>query len=61
MSNVSNETDVKLYISQRCMQDVLDKYTAVIQMVDSKDVLKVDQDHVETVLPALGKSLIFDT
>lgn len=32
-----------------------DKYGAVVKMVDSGDKLKLDQTHVETVIPAPGK------
>jgi len=33
---------------------VRDKYGAVVKMVDSGDKLKLDQNHVETVIPAPG-------
>ena len=29
-------------------------FVAVIKMSDSGDVIKVDQEHLETVIPALG-------
>ncbi|XP_054624842.1 DNA/RNA-binding protein KIN17 isoform X2 [Dunckerocampus dactyliophorus] len=34
---------------------IMEKYTAVVKMVDSGDKLKLDQNHVETVIPAPGK------
>ncbi|XP_029017490.1 DNA/RNA-binding protein KIN17 isoform X2 [Betta splendens] len=37
------------------VMEVRDKYTAVVKMVDSGDKLKLDQNHVETVIPAPGK------
>ncbi|XP_055010063.1 DNA/RNA-binding protein KIN17 isoform X1 [Boleophthalmus pectinirostris] len=38
--------------------EVNDKYTAVVKMVDSGDKLKLDQNHVETVIPAPGKRVL---
>lgn len=35
-------------------QEVRDKYTAVVKMIDSGDKLKLDQNHLETVIPAPG-------
>ena len=35
-------------------QDVKDHYTAHVRMLDSQTLIKVDQAHLETVLPALG-------
>ena len=35
-------------------QTVFDKFGAVIKMLDSGDKIKVDQAHLETVIPALG-------
>lgn len=35
-------------------QEVRDKYGAVVKMIDSGDKLKLDQNHVETVIPAPG-------
>lgn len=36
-------------------QEVRDKYTAVVKMIDSGDKLKLDQNHLETVIPAPGE------
>lgn len=38
------------------LQEVRDKYGAVVKMIDSGDKLKLDQNHVETVIPAPGKA-----
>lgn len=35
-----------------------DPYSGVIKMIDSGDKLKIDQTHVETVLPATGKPVL---
>lgn len=37
------------------MQDVQERYVGVVRMLDSGDVLKVDQTHLETVIPNLGR------
>lgn len=34
-----------------------DKYSAVVKMIDSGDKLKLDQTHLETVIPAPGGPL----
>uniref|UniRef100_A0A4W3ILC1 Kin17 DNA and RNA binding protein n=1 Tax=Callorhinchus milii TaxID=7868 RepID=A0A4W3ILC1_CALMI len=38
--------------------EVQEKYTAVIKMIDSGDKLKVDQTHLETVIPVPGKKVL---
>lgn len=38
--------------------EVRDKYGAVVKMIDSGDKLKLDQNHVETVIPAPGKHVL---
>uniref|UniRef100_A0A8D0L242 DNA/RNA-binding protein KIN17 n=1 Tax=Sphenodon punctatus TaxID=8508 RepID=A0A8D0L242_SPHPU len=39
------------------IKEVIEKYTAVVKMIDSGDKLKLDQTHLETVIPAPGKSI----
>lgn len=41
------------------LQEVQNKYTAVVKMIDSGDKLKLDQSHVETVIPAPGNTLLW--
>ena len=36
------------------VQDVIDLYVGIIKMLNNGDTLKVDQTHVETVIPAIG-------
>uniref|UniRef100_A0A8C4INF8 DNA/RNA-binding protein KIN17 n=1 Tax=Dicentrarchus labrax TaxID=13489 RepID=A0A8C4INF8_DICLA len=38
--------------------EVRDKYAAVVKIIDSGDKLKLDQNHVETVIPAPGKRVL---
>ncbi|XP_044538275.1 DNA/RNA-binding protein KIN17-like [Gracilinanus agilis] len=40
------------------VQEVINKYTAVVKMIDSGDKLKLDQTHLETVIPAPGKRVL---
>ncbi|XP_077981198.1 DNA/RNA-binding protein KIN17-like [Glandiceps talaboti] len=40
------------------IKEVHDKYTAIVKMLDSGDKLKLDQAHVETVIPAQGKLVL---
>ncbi|CAF1352914.1 unnamed protein product, partial [Didymodactylos carnosus] len=37
---------------------VENRYQAVIRMIDSDDKIRVDQAHVETVIPAVGKKVL---
>lgn len=38
--------------------EVRDKYAGVVKMIDSGDKLKLDQSHIETVIPAPGKRVL---
>jgi len=40
----------------RDFQEVREQYTAVVKLVISGDKLKLDQSHLETVIPAPGES-----
>ncbi|XP_030071814.1 DNA/RNA-binding protein KIN17 [Microcaecilia unicolor] len=40
------------------VKEVIDKYTAVVKTVDYGDKLKLDQTHLETVIPAPGKKIL---
>ncbi|MBN3271728.1 KIN17 protein, partial [Polyodon spathula] len=46
------------YKKKGLIKDVQGKYTAIIKMVDSGDKLKIDQAHLETVIPAPGKRVL---
>jgi len=49
----------KFYKKKAIVKEVLeDKYTALIKLIDSGDKVKVDQAHVETVIPAIGKAVL---
>ncbi|NWH84894.1 KIN17 protein, partial [Aegithalos caudatus] len=40
------------------VKEVIDKYTAVVRVIDSGHKLKLDQTHLETVIPAPGKKVM---
>jgi len=46
--------DGKYYKQKGVVKKVMDKYIAVVKMIDSGDILKIDQSQLETVIPALG-------
>jgi DNA/RNA-binding protein KIN17 len=48
----------KYYKKKAIVQEVKDLYTGIIKMLDSGDKLKVDQTHVETVIPGIGKTVM---
>ncbi|XP_022184994.1 DNA/RNA-binding protein KIN17 [Nilaparvata lugens] len=45
----------KYYKQKGYVKDIIDRYVAVIVMLDSNHKLKLDQEHLETVIPAIGK------
>eukprot|EP01102_Stenamoeba_stenopodia_P006257 TRINITY_DN1712_c0_g1_i2.p1 TRINITY_DN1712_c0_g1~~TRINITY_DN1712_c0_g1_i2.p1 ORF type:complete len:300 (-),score=85.37 TRINITY_DN1712_c0_g1_i2:91-990(-) len=46
--------DGKLYGKKGVIQEVIDKYLAVVKMIETGDVIRIDQEQLETVLPAPG-------
>ncbi|CAH1784469.1 unnamed protein product [Owenia fusiformis] len=48
----------KYYKKKAFVKEVVDRYGAVIKVIDSGAKLKVDQDHLETVIPAIGKPVL---
>uniref|UniRef100_A0A3B3QU21 DNA/RNA-binding protein KIN17 n=1 Tax=Paramormyrops kingsleyae TaxID=1676925 RepID=A0A3B3QU21_9TELE len=48
----------KYHKKKGIIQEVLDKYTAMVKLIDSGDKLKLDQSHLETVIPAPGKHVL---
>ncbi|EDO38216.1 predicted protein [Nematostella vectensis] len=48
----------KYYKKKGVVKDVENRYVGIIRMLDSGDTLKVDQEHLETVIPAIGKSVM---
>ncbi|XP_034019470.1 DNA/RNA-binding protein KIN17 [Thalassophryne amazonica] len=48
----------KYHKKKAVVMEVRDKYSAVVKMIDSGDKLKLDQNHLETVIPAPGKRVL---
>uniref|UniRef100_UPI00358E4829 DNA/RNA-binding protein KIN17 n=1 Tax=Myxine glutinosa TaxID=7769 RepID=UPI00358E4829 len=47
------------YLKKKAVvREVIDKYTAIIRMLNSGDKLRVDQIHVQTVIPVPGKKVL---
>ncbi len=56
---ITSKLGEKYYKKKGVVTKVEDRYQAVIKMVDTNDKIRVDQAHVETVIPAIGKLNIF--
>ncbi|XP_030576139.1 DNA/RNA-binding protein KIN17 [Archocentrus centrarchus] len=48
----------KYHKKKAVIVEVREKYTAVVKIIDSGDKLKLDQNHLETVIPAPGKEVL---
>ncbi|XP_015278087.1 PREDICTED: DNA/RNA-binding protein KIN17-like [Gekko japonicus] len=48
----------KYHKKKAIVKEVINKYTAVVKLIDSGDKLKLDQTHLETVIPAPGKKVL---
>ena len=46
----------KYYKKKGIITKVEDHYQAVVKMIDTNDKIRLDQSHVETVIPTIGKS-----
>ncbi|XP_053170070.1 DNA/RNA-binding protein KIN17 [Scomber japonicus] len=55
---VTKRLGEKYHKKKAVIVEVRDKYAAVVKLVDSGDKLKLDQNHVETVIPAPGKPVL---
>ncbi|XP_067683809.1 DNA/RNA-binding protein KIN17-like [Haliotis asinina] len=55
---VSKKLGDKFYKKKAYVKEVKDLYTGIIKTLDSGDTIKVDQTHVETVIPAIGKEVM---
>ncbi|XP_034529760.1 DNA/RNA-binding protein KIN17 [Notolabrus celidotus] len=55
---VTKRLGEKYHKKKAVVMEVRDRYGAVVKMVDSGDKLKLDQNHVETVIPAPGKRVM---
>lgn len=55
---ITKKLGEKYHKKKAVIMEVRDKYTAVVKMIDSGDKLKLDQNHLETVIPAPGKRVL---
>ena len=54
---VTKKLGEKYYKSKGIVKEVIDLYEAVVQLLDTQDTLKIDQKYLETVIPAIGKTV----
>lgn len=55
---ISKKLGEKYYKKKGYVKAVEDVYGGIIKMLDSGDKIKVDQSHLETVIPATGKTVL---
>lgn len=55
---VTNKLGTKYFKKKAVVTDVVDRYTGVVRLIETGTVIKLDQAHLETVLPGLGKQVI---
>lgn len=55
---ISKKLGDKYYKQKGYVKEVEDLYRGVVKMLDTGDKLKVDQSHLETVIPAIGKTVM---
>ncbi|XP_053262794.1 DNA/RNA-binding protein KIN17 [Podarcis raffonei] len=55
---ITKKLGEKYHKKKAVVKEVIDKYTAVVKVIDSGDKLKLDQTHLETVIPAPGKKVL---
>ncbi|XP_036257368.1 DNA/RNA-binding protein KIN17-like [Molothrus ater] len=55
---VTKKLERKYHRKKAVVKEVIDKYTAIVKVIDSGDKLKLDQTHLETVIPAPGKKVL---
>jgi len=49
----------KFHKKKAVVKEVMeDKFTALVKLIDSGEKVKIDQAHVETVIPAIGKGVL---
>ena len=58
MKVVHRKLGERYYRRKGVVEEVRDLYTATVRMIDSGDKLKIDQAHLETVIPAIGEQVL---
>uniref|UniRef100_A0A1B6CFY9 DNA/RNA-binding protein Kin17 WH-like domain-containing protein n=1 Tax=Clastoptera arizonana TaxID=38151 RepID=A0A1B6CFY9_9HEMI len=54
---VTDSLGTKYFNKKGVVIEVIDKYCAKVKMLDSEVKLKLDQNHLETVIPAVGRNV----
>ncbi|KAJ8006941.1 hypothetical protein DPEC_G00112430 [Dallia pectoralis] len=55
---VTKRLGEKYHKKKGVIKEVQEKYTALVKIIESGDKLKLDQSHLETVIPAPGKRVL---
>ena len=55
---ITNKLGEKYHKKKAVVVEVNDLYTALVRLVDTETIIKLDQAHLETVLPAIGKQVM---
>ncbi|KAG8576888.1 hypothetical protein GDO81_010010 [Engystomops pustulosus] len=55
---ITKKLGEKYYKKKAVVKEVIDRYTAIVKLIDSGDKLKLDQTHLETVIPVPGKQVL---
>ncbi|KAI5701643.1 hypothetical protein M8J76_015614 [Diaphorina citri] len=55
---VTKNLGEKFYKKKGTVEKVIDKYAAIVSLLDSKHKIKLDQEHLETVIPNLGRQVL---
>ncbi|XP_073832905.1 kin17 DNA and RNA binding protein [Musca autumnalis] len=55
---ISKSLGDKFYKQKAVIQEVVDKYVAKVKFLETGEKVKVDQAHLETVIPALDKPIL---
>ena len=45
----------RFYRKKGVVEEVKDTFTGVVKMIETGDKIKIDQAHLETVIPAIGE------
>ncbi|GAB6021500.1 DNA/RNA-binding protein kin17 [Chamberlinius hualienensis] len=54
---ITKDLGEKYYKMKGVVEEVVDRFAAKVKLIDSKIVVKLDQVHLETVIPAIGKQV----
>ncbi|KAJ2939878.1 hypothetical protein O0L34_g6578 [Tuta absoluta] len=56
---VTKSLGAQFYKRKGVVEKVVDRYAAQVKLVDEKTRLKLDQNHLETVIPSVGRAVRF--